>query len=66
MNFLKTMKKWSKDKLSGFKDWLIFTCVVLLVASILCIGVLAAIISAPFFTTVAAMVCLLMYLMDHE
>jgi len=66
MNFLKTTKKWSKEKLSGLKDRVIFTGVVILVAVILCTGVLAAIISAPFIATVSAMACLLMYLINHE
>jgi hypothetical protein len=66
MNFLKRTKKWSKEKLSGFKDRVIFTGVVLLVATVLCLGVLVAIISAPFIATVAAMMGLLMYLINHE
>jgi len=66
MNFLKTTKKWVREKLSGVKDQVIFTGVVLLVATILCLGVLVAIISAPFIATVAAMMCLLMYLINHE
>lgn len=66
MNFLKRTKKWSRDKLISIKDRVVFMLVVFAVALILCIGVLAAIISAPFTMTIMAMACLITYLIEHE
>jgi len=66
MNSLKRTKKWVKAALVDVKDRVVFMAVVVLVASILCIGVLAAIISSPFIVTVSAMICLLTYLVNNE